>query len=31
MIFSRGAEGVLYSREAVDITELVIEKYNQKS
>jgi outer membrane protein len=31
VIFSRDAPGVLYSREALDITELVIEKYNQKS
>ena len=26
----RGAPGILYSREALDITDLVIEKYNQK-
>ena len=31
VIFSRDAPGVLYSREALDITDLVIEKYNQKS
>ena len=30
MIFRRGAPGLLYSREALDITDLVIEKYNQK-
>ncbi len=31
VIFSRNAPGVLYSREALDITDTVIEKYNQKS
>jgi outer membrane protein len=31
MILRRGAPGLLYSREALDITDLVIEKYNQKS
>ena len=31
VIFSRDAPGVLYSREALDITDLVIEKYNSKS
>jgi len=30
MIFRRGTPGLLYSREALDITDLVIEKYNQK-
>ena len=30
VIFSRNAPGVLYSREALDITDTVIEKYNQK-
>jgi outer membrane protein len=30
MIFRRGSPGLLYSREALDITDLVIEKYNQK-
>ena len=28
MIFRRGTPGILYSREALDITDLVIEKYN---
>jgi outer membrane protein len=31
MIIRRGAPGVLYTREALDITDLVIEKYNAKS
>ena len=31
LIIRRGAPGVLYSREALDITDLVIEKYNAKS
>jgi outer membrane protein len=31
MILRRGAPGLLYSREALDVTDLVIEKYNQKS
>ena len=31
MIFRRGAPGLLYSREALDITDLIIKKYNQKS
>jgi len=31
VIFSRDAPGVLYTREALDITETVIEKYNKKS
>ena len=31
MIIRRGAPGVLYTREALDITDVVIEKYNQKS
>ncbi len=31
MILRRGAPGVLYTREALDITDIIIEKYNQKS
>jgi outer membrane protein len=31
MILRRGTPGVLYTREALDITDLVIEKYNAKS
>lgn len=31
VIFARDAPGLLYTREALDITDLVIEKYNQKS
>ena len=31
MILRRGAPGLLYTREALDITPLVIEKYNAKS
>ena len=31
MILRRGAPGVLYTREALDITDTVIEKYNSKS
>lgn len=31
IIMRRGAPGVLYTREALDITDLVIEKYNAKS
>jgi outer membrane protein len=31
MILHRAAPGLLYAREALDVTELVIEKYNQKS
>ena len=31
MILRRGAPGLLYTREALDITNLVIEKYNAKS
>ena len=31
MILRRGAPGVLYTREALDITDLVIERYNKKS
>jgi hypothetical protein len=27
----RGAPGLLYTREALDITDLIIEKYNAKS
>jgi len=30
LIFRRGAPGLLYSREALDITDLIVEKYNQK-
>lgn len=30
LILRRGAPGVLYAREALDITDLIIEKYNQK-
>jgi outer membrane protein len=30
LIMSRGAPGVLYTREALDITDMVIEKYNKK-
>ena len=31
LILRRGSPGILYSREALDITDLVVEKYNQKS
>jgi outer membrane protein len=31
MILHRGAPGLLYAREALDVTDRVIEKYNQKS
>jgi outer membrane protein len=31
LIIRRGAPGMLYAREALDITDLVIEKYNAKS
>jgi len=31
MILRRGAPGVLYTREALDITDMVIERYNKKS
>ena len=31
VIFAREAQGLLYTREALDITDLVVEKYNQKS
>jgi outer membrane protein len=31
MILHRAAPGLLYAREALDVTDLVIEKYNQKS
>ena len=31
MIMRRGSPGLLYTREALDITDLIIEKYNQKS
>jgi Skp family chaperone for outer membrane proteins len=30
MIIRRGAPGILYTREALDITELVIQRYNKK-
>ncbi|MDH3213490.1 MAG: OmpH family outer membrane protein [Myxococcales bacterium] len=30
MILRRGTPGLLYAREALDVTDLVIEKYNQK-
>jgi len=30
LIIRRGAPGVLYAREALDVTELVIERYNKK-
>jgi Skp family chaperone for outer membrane proteins len=30
MIIRRGTPGVLYTREALDITDMVIEKYNKK-
>ena len=30
VILQRGAPGILYTREALDITDLIIEKYNQK-
>ncbi len=30
LIIRRGAPGVLYTREALDVTDLVIQKYNQK-
>lgn len=30
LIFRRGTPGLLYSREALDITDLIIQKYNQK-
>jgi outer membrane protein len=30
MIFRRGSPGLLYTREALDITDIIIEKYNQK-
>jgi outer membrane protein len=31
VILDRGAPGLLYTREALDITDLIIKKYNQKS
>jgi outer membrane protein len=31
MILRRGAPGLLYSREALDVTDLVVEKYNESS
>ena len=31
LILRRGAPGFLYTREALDVTDLVIERYNQKS
>jgi Skp family chaperone for outer membrane proteins len=30
LILQRGSPGLLYTREALDITDLIIEKYNQK-
>ena len=30
MILQRGAAGVIYTREALDITDMIISKYNQK-
>jgi Skp family chaperone for outer membrane proteins len=30
LILRRGSPGLLYTREALDITDLVIEKYNKK-
>jgi len=30
LILQRGGAGVLYSREALDITDMIVEKYNQK-
>jgi outer membrane protein len=30
LILRRGSPGILYSREALDITDIIIEKYNQK-
>jgi outer membrane protein len=30
LILQRGAAGVIYSREALDITDLIIDKYNKK-
>jgi outer membrane protein len=30
LILRRGAQGVLYTREALDVTDLVIERYNKK-
>jgi outer membrane protein len=30
LILRRGSPGILYSREALDITDLIVEKYNQK-
>jgi outer membrane protein len=31
MILRRGSPGLLYTREALDITDLIVKKYNQKS
>jgi Skp family chaperone for outer membrane proteins len=31
VILRRGAPGVLYTREALDVTDMVIERYNKKS
>jgi outer membrane protein len=31
MILRRGSPGLLYTREALDVTDLIIKKYNQKS
>jgi Skp family chaperone for outer membrane proteins len=30
LIIRRGAPGVLYTREALDVTQLVIDRYNKK-
>ncbi len=30
MILQRGAAGLIYTREALDITELIIAEYNKK-
>ena len=30
LIMRRGSPGILYSREALDITDMIVEKYNQK-
>jgi hypothetical protein len=31
MIFERGSPGLLYTREAIDITDTVIARFNEKS
>jgi Skp family chaperone for outer membrane proteins len=30
MIFARGAGGMIYNREGIDMTDLVVEKFNKK-